>query len=450
MKASRFAKDTIIILVIRIGNLAVSVVFSILLANLLGPEGKGTYSLVLLFSSLFVTFLNFGLGPATVYLTAKGEYSPKTVLENGSVVILILGLMGVLLGILLLSLTGQLIYPEIPRQLLYLSLLLIPLNLFFSHLIIQYLLGANKLGLYNISSFGIRFIPLVFFLLAILISGPEISAVLWSRIFALIVLAGVLYFLLRRSVGGISLSLNKAYLKDAYQYGIRAYFGNVIGFLNYRIELFLLGFFLPLSEVGFYSVAVGLAEMLWLVSQSAGTLIFPMISAEKDEDQKKYFTPLVARTVMGVTFLAAIVLFFLVDWLIPLVYRNQFNPSIPLFKILLPGIVFISASRVLANDIAGRGKPILNTYIGGAGFLVQLITNLSLIPIMGAVGAAWASSIAYFLLLAFRLVVYVRVSGNTMRSVILPHAKDWEVYRLLFEKGFAYIKDKITKATNRQ
>ena len=444
MRAARFAKDTLFILGTKIGNLIVGVVFSILLARVLGPENKGIYSLTILFSSLFVTFLNFGLGPATVFFAAKGEYSRKTILENSYVAIMILGFGGVLLGILILSLTGEKIYPEIPRELLFLSLLLIPLTLFNNQLSTQYLLGVNKIGRFNLASFGSVLLPFSFFVIAVLLFGRNLTAVIWSRIIGLIVLAIVLLIWLGQSVGKLSLGFNKGYIRDAYRYGIKAYLGNVIGFLNYRVEVFLLGCFLPLSVVGQYTVAVGLAESLWLVSQSAGTLIFPLVSSEEDEERKKIITPLVARTVLAITFLAAVALFLLADWFIPLLYSNLYNPSIPLFKILLPGVVFVSASRVLANDIAGRGKPILNTYIGGVGLLIQLIVNLALIPLLGAAGAAWASSIAYLFLLLIRLAVYLRVTGIDIKSVVFPQKNDWEIYRSLVKKIWANLVNRIT------
>ncbi len=434
MKATRFAKDTLLILGTQIGNLIVGVVSSILVARILGPEGKGIYSLTLLFSSLFVTFLNFGLGPATVFFVAKGEYPRKTILENNLLAILILGLGGILLGILLLSLTGQKIYPDIPRQLLFLSLLLIPVNFFNNQLATQYLLGMKKISKYNLAIFGLVLLPFFFFVVVVVLFGPNLSAVIWSRIIGLAVVAIILLIWLSQSIGKLSLGFNKEYIKNAYQYGIKAYLGNVIGFLNYRVEVFLLAYFLPISTVGYYTIAVGLAESLWMVSKSAGTLIFPVVSAEQDEDRKKTFTPLIMRTVLGITALAAFVLYYLADWLLPLVYTDIYLPSVPLFRILLPGIVFISGERILSNDIAGRGKPILNTYVGGVGFLIQLVLNLFLIPLYGAIGAAWASTIAYLFLLVIRLGVYLRISANDLQSVILPQNEDWGLYWRLIVK----------------
>jgi O-antigen/teichoic acid export membrane protein len=204
-----------------------------------------------------------------------------------------------------------------------------------------------------------------------------------------------------------------------------------VGFLNYRIEVFLLGAFLPLSAVGFYAVAVGLAEKLWFVSESASIVLFPTVSAERDEQQRKQFTPLVSRTILLITAVGAIVLYLVSHWAIVLLYTTVYAAAIPLFRILLPGIVFLSAGRILANDIAGRGKPLLNTYVGLSGVIVQVALNLAWIPSFGATGAAWATTISYGITSAVRLWLYMKLSGNNLTTVVLPQASDWPLYRQL-------------------
>jgi Na+-driven multidrug efflux pump len=49
-------------------------------------------------------------------------------------------------------------------------------------------------------------------------------------------------------------------------------------------------------------------------------------------------------------------------------------------------------------------------------------------------GAAWASTTAYLFLMVVRLAVYMRISGNTLRSVILPQNRDWDLYWRLIVK----------------
>jgi len=195
----------------------------------------------------------------------------------------------------------------------------------------------------------------------------------------------------------------------------------------------------PATAVGFYAVAVGLAERLWFLSESASVVLFPTVSAEKDELTKKTFTPLVSRSVLLITAVGAAILFLISQWVVVLLYSSEYLPAIQLFRILLPGIVFLSADRILANDIAGRGLPLLNTYVGAVGIVVQIVLNLLWIPALGATGAAWATSISYGLTTALRLWLYRRLSGNSLATVLVPQSSDWHLYRQLARLAWSRI-----------
>jgi len=52
-------------------SLIVGLGTSVILARVLGPEGKGSYTLAMLLPSLIVTFGNLGIGPATVYYVTR-------------------------------------------------------------------------------------------------------------------------------------------------------------------------------------------------------------------------------------------------------------------------------------------------------------------------------------------------------------------------------------------
>jgi len=183
-----------------------------------------------------------------------------------------------------------------------------------------------------------------------------------------------------------------------------------------------------------------LAEKLWFLSESASIVLFPTVSAEKDEYQRKTFTPLVSRNILLITALGAVALFLVSEWVIVLLYSEEYLLSVRLFRILLPGIVLLSASRILANDIAGRGRPLLNTYVGAIGVVLQVALNLVWIPRYGASGAAWATTVSYGITLAVRLCMYMRLSGNSWATVIVPQASDWLLYRQLARLAWSRVR----------
>jgi len=443
MRLNVFAKQTLLTTGTKIVNLGLGMLISILLARGLGPEGKGIYTLAILFPTLIVTFSNLGLGPATVYYVAQDKYPLKSVFGSNTILSLLLGFVGVIAGLLLAAIFPTEIFPDVPRSTLYLALTLVPLNLFLSQVGTQILLGSRRIRDLNTATILTSFSFLVLLFLAIVSLGAGVQGAVLANVLSSALMCVLLFIWIRRLVGGISLRIARDYLRHSLDYGLKTYVGNVISFLNYRIELFILGFLMPAAALGFYSVAVGLAERLWLVSQSAAMLVFPVISAEKDERKRSEFTPIISRNVFLITLIGAIVLFFLSPWLIVLLYSQSYLPTVQLFRILLPGIVFLSASRVLANDIAGRGEPLLNTYVGGFGLVVQVILNLVLINQIGVAGSAWATSISYALILLVRVVVYSRVSGNTYANIILPQKTDLVLYQRLARESWGWVKRRI-------
>ncbi|MFX0198939.1 MAG: polysaccharide biosynthesis C-terminal domain-containing protein, partial [Candidatus Hodarchaeota archaeon] len=239
----------------------------------------------------------------------------------------------------------------------------------------------------------------------------------------------LLFYFAKRIIGSFCLSLNKSYLKDAFRYGFKVYLGNIIGFLHYRIDLFLINIFLNPLAVGFYSIAVALAEKIWLISQSAGVVLFPRVSSETDEKRLKELTPLVCRNILLMTGIGAILLFFLGHLLIVFFYSKKFSDSVLPFQILLIGAVTMSGWRILANDLYGRGKPALNIYISVASVILNIILNIIWIPKFGIAGAAWATSISYTFAFAIITIAYCKVSGNSVYETVFIQRSDLKLYK---------------------
>ncbi|WP_427365246.1 polysaccharide biosynthesis C-terminal domain-containing protein [Candidatus Caldatribacterium saccharofermentans] len=164
----------------------------------------------------------------------------------------------------------------------------------------------------------------------------------------------------------------------------------------------------------------------------------------KEEERRREFTPLVARTVLWVTALGALVLVLFSRWIVLLLYSEAFLPAVSALQALLVGIVALSAGRVLANDIAGRGFPGLNIYTGSVAVLTNVVLNLLWIPRYGIVGAAWASTASYTVSFLSALFFYCRLSGNRWTSVVLPQRGDWMIYlktgKALFQWAWARVR----------
>jgi len=89
----------------------------------------------------------------------------------------------------------------------------------------------------------------------------------------------------------------------------------------------------------------------------------------------------------------------------------------------------MSGLRVLGTDLAGRGKPMLNTYITGFSVVLNIILNILMIPRFGILGAALATAISYSTAFIIMVFVYNKVSGNKLKDLFFFKKSDIGFYR---------------------
>lgn len=431
----QFAKNTSLIFCTRILTFCVGLASSVLIARLLGPEGRGMYVLLLLVPAIALKFSLFGIDAATVYYVGKERYSLQEMIGNNMV-------LGLVLGIISMAVSGFVAFffhdsylAQIPLFYFFVALGTIPLALlqtFFSNI----MLGAQRFFAYSVVSILSEVLFLGFTVAALFVTRMGVFGLLWANILSSFFTVLILFFVLRGIAHGMRISLSRKFLKDMMTYGLQTYTGGLLGFLYYRVDIVLINIFLTTAAVGYYSLAVGLAEKLLMISTSAVTVFFPRISSEKNEETVKEFTPLVVRHIFFLACLAALTLLIGGRWIVTFLYSAAFLPTLYPLYMLLPGIVAMSVTSVLAHDYAGRGKPMINTYIAGYALAANIALNLLFIPRWGMAGAAFASSLSYISVMIVSLFTYRRISGNPVFSVLFLRPSDVASYKNIFARIF--------------
>lgn len=148
MSKGKFVQETAITFVSGVLSLFIGVITSVILARVLGPEGRGIYALAVLLPSLIVTFGNLGIGPATVYYVARGEFRREEILGNNILLSIGIGGAGILAGLMVVHFSREALFPNVPPAYLLLALALVPGEIFFSY--VNYvLLGAQRIKEFN-------------------------------------------------------------------------------------------------------------------------------------------------------------------------------------------------------------------------------------------------------------------------------------------------------------
>jgi O-antigen/teichoic acid export membrane protein len=220
---------------------------------------------------------------------------------------------------------------------------------------------------------------------------------------------------------------NQDYWRQSLGYGWKASLSNIISFINYRVDVYVVNLYLNPAALGVYALAVRIAEQLGQLSGAVSAVLLPRVSElHADENRQRAITPIAARWTLyltGAMALGVLVIGRLVINILGADYSDSFSALV----VLLPGIVSLALSRVLANDIAARGRPDLNIYTSLITIMVEVPSIFFLIQPFGVVGAAMASTMAYSAQAITSLVFYARLSKNDWWLSVVPNRSDAEM-----------------------
>lgn len=222
-------------------------------------------------------------------------------------------------------------------------------------------------------------------------------------------------------------------MKETFVFGLKGYFGNFIYFINQRLDVIMVSFFLPLADVGIYSIATALSEVLLQLPGSVTTLLFPRVASTTDELSND-FTPRIFRNMVVIMVVLALVLALIGKIVITYFFGSSFEPAIVPLYIMLPGVACVGASTILGNDLSARGRLEIHSYISGVGLLADVILNVILIPKYGLIGAALGSSLSYVLITVAVVIAFRIVTKVSFIKLFIPQKGDFMYYLHLLDK----------------
>ena len=95
---------------------------------------------------------------------------------------------------------------------------------------------------------------------------------------------------------------------------------------------------------------------------------------------------------------------------IGLFYGDQFDSAVAPAQVLVIGMLLGSGAGVASGYLYGRGRPGLNSWALGLGLAATVVLDILLIPPLGVMGAAIASTTTYLLADLALIVLLLRVS----------------------------------------
>lgn len=387
------------------------------ITRMLHEEGRGVFSMLQADVAILSFLLSFSMPSVLVYFLAKGEHSRASVVGLAASLLVLLGAVIVATLVLVLSgvIDGGILLPKRGGDVFY--SVFIAVSLFLT--LAQSFLAATFLGVREFRV-GNRMYVLTAVVNLLVYGGMFVSSERDVPVaVAPVLLAGMLAQLVMTVVWLVhyvafvrtrpALWSGGSLLRPAIAFSILGYFADLLNQLNYRLDIWLLGDMRDMGELGLYAVAVGVAQFFFMVPEPIARVLQPHLVSDDQEDLLDKFK-LYSRLCVTLVLAGGTVAVLVSEWVFPLIYGEPFRPSAAAFRLLMPGIVFACVSKMLVLLVVRTGNIKYNVLASGAGLVITLVFDLLLIPAHGLLGAAVASSLAYFtVMMVVALVVFLRL-----------------------------------------
>jgi O-antigen/teichoic acid export membrane protein len=391
--SSDFARKVLETYSTRIVLTGVALLTTVIVARLLGPDGRGYYAIATTIGALGVQFGNIGLHASNVYFSARDPRCVPSLTANSLVVSF--GFGGILA--LLLAVLFRLMPALVSLHGLLLTLALVSIPFGLAYLLLQdLLLGVHDVRGYNLLEMINKLLPLLLITAIFSLHRVSVSSLFGATVVGVVASCiGTLYRLRPHLtiVPRPSLTL----FRSTMNFAVKAYLTAFFSFLVLRVDLFLVQHIQGPEQAGYYSIAASMADVVAVLAAIIGTLLFPRLSALSDISHKLRLTYQTAWATALLLLPMLVVASALASWAVRLLFGQAFLPAAHAFVLLMPGMLFLGIQSVAVQFLNSIGFPTSVVAIWAASTVLNIAVNLWAIPRYGIAGASVVSSVSYFL-----------------------------------------------------
>jgi len=201
-----------------------------------------------------------------------------------------------------------------------------------------------------------------------------------------------------------------ALLRPLTTYGVAQILAAAPASVNLYLDQLVLSVTGPPANLGIYSIAISMTLLPAPLVAAIGYVLLPKLAAQElptaASRQLQRNAVLVSA---GLAALMLVPLALVAPWLVPRVFGPAFGGAVPLVWILTPGGIFLSCGQVVANMLRGRRRQMSVAWAEGVAVIATLVLLATLLPVIGVIGAAIASTVSYGISLALMLRALRRI-----------------------------------------
>ena len=406
---------------------------SLITARYLGVELKGEYNYLITLGSFLWTLLDLGIYRSYPYLIRKFPNKINNLFKWATLTFII--------EIVVLSSTGLLLINFWSKVLSYnfkpIYMLLFIGYMTFSKYFMQLesiFMGMDRIVDQSIGDLLYGGLTFLLFLIGFIFlhNVDRLAVILVGMVIAMGI--GIAYFIKQYNKVDFAKNLDLKFIYSAYSFGIRVFLSSIIIMLLIRVDIILIKKMLGFKEVGIYSIAAHIVDMLQVASNLVGGYLFVKLSDTEDDFTKWQLMKKIMMLFGAFLTVANLAFVFLGKFLLRILYGIDFVPAYGVYLWLIPASYGLSFGSFFNNYLNSKGFPPITILIPAISLGLNIGLNLLMIPRWGLIGAAIASGIAY-LLWFFLIIIYEqRRTKGAMLPVLIPSKQDWKDF---WEEGKA-------------
>jgi O-antigen/teichoic acid export membrane protein len=235
----------------------------------------------------------------------------------------------------------------------------------------------------------------------------------------------VLWLILRER--GEEVAADPRLARNLLAFGVPAWIGSVASFLVLRIDQALIAPLVGVVQLGYYAVAVSLAEVPSTLHLAVRDVMFAAATNRADP----HLIADGSRVLLLVTTGFACAGAALCPWVLPLLFGDGFEPAVRMAQILLFAGIPAGVSAAVGAGLLSAGQPRGRSIAQLAGLAVNVALLFVLVPSVGAIGAAWTAVVSYTLIAGLSVLLFARHTDVTVRECLLVRRRDVAAVRRL-------------------
>ncbi len=457
------------------------------------PDQHGKSGIVAALPFVLMAVANLGLATSIVYFLRRRRFKPQQAFSTSLTVAVVWG--GALS--LLALFTTLYVLPWIDPRWTVSPWLAVPWCAVVPLLLVSSYGNSVQLAQGSVRDYGfvhlatsVAFLPsffAVYFLLGGDVQRGDVPlAVAWGRLVSTAIVTVIVLWLVRKLVS-VRFGFDRTFLAAGLRYGWRANLTSTLTYLNHRIDLLVLGvLFVPtvdmlpamfgpqdllqetlgnwnssvnpvpatlrdglvlhpvmldevtFAQVGFYSMAVTWAELVWHFPEAMRDLFFSKVAGSSHDEAKK-LTPVLSRLGLAVSLVAGCAVIVVVDPIMSTItwlagkegdpWTSTWSDPVGSALVLLtPGTIAFTVSKVLQADLAARDQLRVCVYAQSIVMVTMLALDVLWMPEYGARGAALASTVAYVVSTIYTVWAYSRGTGIESWRCLIVQASDFSYF----------------------